>query len=608
MKKSIYLSVVLALILLAVPMSQQVMADALKNYGNVTLTSSGTTASGHFGDIWDLTAGDMVLSFTYDATGMVDDAGAHAWAELGVRSLSSCGVDFNPYWRYTYWTKTVDLVVGRKMEDVGNVVVWGDGETLYVRFEVTKPGCYITETHVAIADSLTKIPQANGNPIPGVFQYNVPHNPAIPEYTQPVDATQWPPTTKLYIAAHASLVCACGETPTAWGKGTGFSGKNWGMYFTYTPIKEAGSGVWLATDYDYTPNTFDPDTLVYYPPPIDGWYGTLDLDDKLILQRQGGQGEGAYNLPSTPPAPGDNHRVWWDRDGVDPWQNDETANTGGIYQIEIRLSATSATAGTAYVKIRSLWQGFEVDGNWNTIELTPAGMTFTGDMKHLQVFYGLYGYGATHAVSFNGITVVQGTALNEFVGSTTVPLEGRYNLIRTQETNLGNLVADMMKWAAGSGVQIALMNSAGIRGNSLYPAGAITRYDVYRWLPFTNTLVMMDLTGAQIRQALENGVSQVEIAAGRFPQVSGLRFTWDDAQPPGSRVVDVSVGGVPLVDTAVYRLATIDFLAEGGDGYTVLTQGTNFVDTGTYLMDYMVEYLKAFSPVNPTVEGRILVV
>jgi len=159
---------------------------------------------------------------------------------------------------------------------------------------------------------------------------------------------------------------------------------------------DEGAGVWLATDYDWKVNTFDPD-------PVGA--PTLDLDDKLILQKGGGKGEGDYNLPLAPPAPGNNHRVWWDRDGVDPWQNPETANTGGIYQVVITLHATSDTTGTAYMTIRGLDQGFEVDGNWNTIELTPAGMTFTGDMKHLQIFYGLYGYGATHEVDFYDIQV-----------------------------------------------------------------------------------------------------------------------------------------------------------------------------------------------------------
>ena len=196
-------------------------------------------------------------------------------------------------------------------------------------------------------------------------------------------------------------------------------------------------------------------------------------------------------------------------------------------------------------------------------------------------------------------------AMSEVVGYTTVPLEGTRSLIRTQETNLGNLVADMMRWA---GCEIALENGGGIRWHRLFPAGPITRGDVYNLLPFLNTLVMMDLTGAQVKEALENSVSRYPSADGRFLQVSGLSFTFDPTKPVGSRIVDVLVGGTPLVETAVYRVVTNDFLAAGGDGYTVLMQGTNFVDTGTYLMDYMVEYLKEFSPVTPTVEGRIVVV
>jgi len=134
-----------------------------------------------------------------------------------------------------------------------------------------------------------------------------------------------------------------------------------------------GAGIWLATDFDelweggipVAHNTFDPD-----PPGSP----TLDTDDKLILQKAGGHGEGDYNLPSTPPSPVNNHR-------------------------------DDATSGTAYMTINGLDQGFETDGNWNTIELTPAGMIFTGDMTKMQVFYGIYGYGATHSVSFEDITV-----------------------------------------------------------------------------------------------------------------------------------------------------------------------------------------------------------
>jgi hypothetical protein len=168
------------------------------------------------------------------------------------------------------------------------------------------------------------------------------------------------------------------------------------MIPTLSPVLAEGSGVWLATDYHWGVNTFDPDATP-----------SLDLDDKLLLQRVGGQGENAYNLPGAPPVAGNNHRFWWDRDGVDPWQNPETANTAGLYEIVITLHADSDTTGTAYMTIRGLAQGFETDGTWSTIELTPAGMTFTGDMTNLVVFYGLYGYGATHAAVFSDITVTQ---------------------------------------------------------------------------------------------------------------------------------------------------------------------------------------------------------
>lgn len=179
-----------------------------------------------------------------------------------------------------------------------------------------------------------------------------------------------------------------------------------------------GAGVWLATDYEWSKNTFDPDTLVYDP--RYGWYGTLDIDDKLILQKAGGNDERYYNLPLTPPDPWTNYGVWFDRDGVDPWQatywgciNGKTYNTGGMYGVVITLHATSATSGTAYMTVNGVNQGFWV-GGWKNAQPTiyPAGMTFTGNMEYMQVFYGLYGYGVTHSVVFEDITVT-GCLYNE---------------------------------------------------------------------------------------------------------------------------------------------------------------------------------------------------
>jgi hypothetical protein len=82
-----------------------------------------------------------------------------------------------------------------------------------------------------------------------------------------------------------------------------------------------------------------------------------------------------------------------------------TYNTAGTYDVAIRLHATSATSGEAHMTVNGLDQGFETDGNWETMELSPAGLAFTGDMAHLQLFYGLSGIGATHSVVFRQITV-----------------------------------------------------------------------------------------------------------------------------------------------------------------------------------------------------------
>ncbi|MBZ1407906.1 5'-nucleotidase C-terminal domain-containing protein, partial [Escherichia coli] len=96
---------------------------------------------------------------------------------------------------------------------------------------------------------------------------------------------------------------------------------------------------------------------------------------------------------------------------------------------------------------------------------------------------------------------------------------------------------------------------------------------VYEVLPFGNTLVVMDLKGKEIKAALENGVSQWEQGAGRFLQVSGLRYAFDLSRAPGDRVVRVEVktekGYVPLDLEATYRVVVNSFIAAGGDGFTV---------------------------------------
>lgn len=114
----------------------------------------------------------------------------------------------------------------------------------------------------------------------------------------------------------------------------------------------------------------------------------------------------------------------------------------------------------------------------------------------------------------------------------------------------------------------------------------------------------MELTGAQVRQVLEEGANRQYGTV----QVSGLRWVYDADAPFGDRVTAVPLqDGAPLDDAVTYRIATSNFMATGGDQFTILTKGTSTVDTGINLVDTIVRYLSVNSPVDPQVEGRLTV-
>jgi 5'-nucleotidase len=190
------------------------------------------------------------------------------------------------------------------------------------------------------------------------------------------------------------------------------------------------------------------------------------------------------------------------------------------------------------------------------------------------------------------------------IGETLVELDGNRTNIRSRETNLGNLVADaMLQKAVGSGAQIAITNGGGIRAS--IPAGPVTVGQVLEVLPFGNTLAVVTITGAQVQAALENGFSQIESGAGRFPQVAGIRVSYNPEAPAGSRVTALTFQNQNIDPAASYVVVTNNFMLGGGDGYSVFTQGTNGADTGFILADVVEEYITANSPINVDVDGRI---
>jgi 5'-nucleotidase / UDP-sugar diphosphatase len=208
-------------------------------------------------------------------------------------------------------------------------------------------------------------------------------------------------------------------------------------------------------------------------------------------------------------------------------------------------------------------------------------------------------------------------ALNVRIGEAKIDLDGEN--VRKRETNLGNFIADIMRQA--SNADVALINGGTIRTNM--NRGEVRIKDVYSVLPFDNYIVAIKLTGIQLAEALEHGVSGIEEGEGRFPQVAGLTFTYSPSAPKGSRIREILIAGKPLDPGRGYSVATNDFLAVGGDGYRSfaeavkssktfsvvggMLQGEKVVysDSGRWLRDVVVEYIREKGAIAPGREGRI---
>jgi 5'-nucleotidase len=195
-----------------------------------------------------------------------------------------------------------------------------------------------------------------------------------------------------------------------------------------------------------------------------------------------------------------------------------------------------------------------------------------------------------------------GATLAEVIGSSDVPLDARAATNRTVETGLGSFVAD--SWRETMEADVAIVNSGGIRSDTSYPAGPLTRRDVVSILPYDNTLMKVRVSGTLLRRLLENAVSLVEFGEGRFPQVSGLRLRFDPRQPAGSRVVAVEVGGRPLDDAARYTLVVNSYVHGGGDGFDL--RGAELLDRdGPLDSNVVIDAIRRRGRIAPREDGRI---
>lgn len=195
----------------------------------------------------------------------------------------------------------------------------------------------------------------------------------------------------------------------------------------------------------------------------------------------------------------------------------------------------------------------------------------------------------------------------QVVSQSTAVIEGSREVCRAMECAMGNLVADaMLDRTADQGVVGVIQNGGGIRAT--IDSGEVTMGEIITVLPFQNTLATFEATGADILAALENGVSEMEDGAGRFPQVAGITFTVDLNNAPFARVSDVTIAGAPVDEAATYLLATNNYMRNGGDGYAMFEDATNAYDFGPGLERVVADYLVENGPYTPYTDGRITVI
>ena len=235
---------------------------------------------------------------------------------------------------------------------------------------------------------------------------------------------------------------------------------------------------------------------------------------------------------------------------------------------------------------------FKEDGTFDLVPMLISkqeGMTFSEDEDVKAVIEEI-------KKNFEVIT-------SEVVGQTDEKLIGEREIVRTGESNLGNLITNALLETTGA--DVALTNGGGIRAS--IEKGDITKKDVITVLPFGNYGAMIEVTGQQIKDALEVGVAKYPEANGAFSHVAGMRYTFNPSKEVGDRIVEVVVGDKPLDLKATYKLATNDFIAAGGDNYTMFEKCKSLGEFSA-LDEIVIEYLQTKGTAGIQLQNRINVV
>lgn len=156
-------------------------------------------------------------------------------------------------------------------------------------------------------------------------------------------------------------------------------------------------------------------------------------------------------------------------------------------------------------------------------------------------------------------------SLSRPIGWTATPLDARFSTVRMRESNVGNFVCDVMRRYHNA--DCTIMASGTIRGDQIYPPGAVRIKDITNCFPFEDPVVLLRVKGRAIWDALENGVSTYPALEGRFPQVSHIKFEFDPSRKSGNRVTSMSIGGEAYDPERKYLLATRGYMGRGKGGH-----------------------------------------
>ena len=168
--------------------------------------------------------------------------------------------------------------------------------------------------------------------------------------------------------------------------------------------------------------------------------------------------------------------------------------------------------------------------------------------------------------------------MKKIVGEVHVDLECRFSKIRTEETNVGNWICDIVKDETKA--DIVMINSGTLRADCIVPAGPYTIKDLISLLPMPDPLAIIELKGSDVALALENSVSKYPRLEGRFLQLSGIAFKYDSAKAEGKRVLKntIFVNGKLIDMDKMYSVCTKEYLLKGKDGYSMFLNRKVIVD------------------------------